>query len=133
MSKQKKNLEIREMIQTNGENLDFFVRREIPANLTREQLRERFFKPEYFASDLHDKSVPELKQILADLKKLSNNEPLSRTEFEKLFTASGFVPPVISDELLAKLEMRELHGSYINDKDLKAITDEIERLQKIEK
>jgi hypothetical protein len=130
--RQKLKAEIVELIISNGENLDIFFRPfgAIPENLTKEQLRERYFKPEYFAADLHGKSVLELKQILANLKMLSNNEPLSRPEFEKLFTASGFVPPVISDEVLAKLEMRELHGSYINDKDLKSITDEIERLKK---
>ena len=128
-NKTEKHIDIRELIISDGKTLDSFVR-EIPSNLTKEEMRERLFRPEFFEADLYDKSVPELKQILADLKKLSNNEPVSRTEFEMLFTASGFPIPDISDELLAKLEMRELHGSYINDRDLKSITDEIERLKK---
>ena len=128
--KTEKLIDIKELIISDGKTLDSFVRSEIPENLTPEEIREKYFKPEYFEADLYDKSVPELKQILADLKKLSNNEPISRIEFEMLSTSSGFPIPDISNELLAKLEMRELHSSYINDKDLKAITDEIERLKK---
>jgi len=130
--KQKHKETIKEIVETAGWFLNSSMPLgEPPQNMSKEELREKYFRPEYFASDLHDKTVPELKQILANLKKLSNKEPISRTEFDKLFTFSGFPIPEISDEILAKLEMRVLHGSYINDRDLKAITAEIERLKNI--
>jgi hypothetical protein len=73
MSRQKKKDEIIELIQTNGENLDFFYSPfgEIPENLTKEQLRERYFKPEYWDTlELHQMSVSELKHKLSELNKI---------------------------------------------------------------
>jgi hypothetical protein len=134
MSKNKKVEQIKEIVISNGLCLD--ISRpigEIPQNLSKIELREKYFRPEFFALDLRDKTIPELKTILANLKKLSNYEPVSRTEYDKLFTSSSFPVPYISDEILAKLEMRQLHGSDINERDLKEITNEIERLKKIEK